>query len=73
MYANTIIKKKGQCFAENPKHGNNSEDTSFCCMPTCTDQYSSKLTKMQEDLALFPLHAELVFGEQFLVLLLFDL
>lgn len=42
----------------------------------CTDQYSPcapRLTEMQEDLSLIPLHVELVFIEKFLVLLLFDL
>lgn len=33
----------------------------------------SRLTEMQEDLSIIPLHAELVFTEEFLVLLLFDL
>lgn len=33
----------------------------------------SGLTEMQEDLSFVPLHAELVFNEEFLVLLLFNL
>lgn len=32
-----------------------------------------RLTEMQEDLSIVPLHVELVFAEEFLVLLLFDL
>lgn len=37
------------------------------------DFLSTKLTKMQKDLSILPLHSELVFAEEFLVQLLFDL
>lgn len=41
----------------------------FCVFLKCGTQ----LTKMQEDLLIIPLHAELVFTEELMVLLLFDL
>ena len=47
------------------------------CVGQYTEDFSpcahSWLTEMQEDLSIIPLHVELVFTEEFLVLLLFDL